>query len=198
MALSYHSMEVLVGQLLYTMFITNNHASFHLWWRERLIKYQKVLKYYDQGCRSKIQIVGKRWEAVEIENTTRFAWRLWFLQLPIGLSCNKFTLGPIAKTYPQHSNCKRCCWFTFSDQYLGNYMFYMLLYFKAINWIHQIIFCYFKSSRLKKVFLKFSQNSQENICTKVSFLIKLQAWDLHFYQKSDSGTFVLLEILWNF
>ena len=28
----------------------------------------------------------------------------------------------------------------------------------------------------KSVFLKFSQNSQENICSRVSFLIKLQAW----------------------
>ena len=28
---------------------------------------------------------------------------------------------------------------------------------------------------LKKVFLKISQNSQENICARVSFLIKLQA-----------------------
>ena len=31
---------------------------------------------------------------------------------------------------------------------------------------------------LKKVFLEISQNSQENTCFIVSFLIKLQAWDL--------------------
>ena len=30
----------------------------------------------------------------------------------------------------------------------------------------------------KRLFLKFSQNSQENTCARVSFLIKLQAWDL--------------------
>ena len=39
-----------------------------------------------------------------------------------------------------------------------------------------------RSSRLdvfvEKVFLKILQNSQENTCTKVSFLIKLQAWGL--------------------
>ena len=29
------------------MFITNNHASFHLWWEEHLLKYQKVSKYCD-------------------------------------------------------------------------------------------------------------------------------------------------------
>ena len=30
----------------------------------------------------------------------------------------------------------------------------------------------------KKVFLAISQHSQENICARVSFLIKLEAWDL--------------------
>ena len=37
-------------QLVYTMFITNNHDSFHLWWKEHLAKHQKVQKYYDQDC----------------------------------------------------------------------------------------------------------------------------------------------------
>ena len=31
---------------------------------------------------------------------------------------------------------------------------------------------------VKKVFLEMSQNSQENSCSRVSFLIKLQAWGL--------------------
>ena len=33
---------------------------------------------------------------------------------------------------------------------------------------------------VKKVFLKISQNSEENICARVSFLIKLQTWGLTF------------------
>ena len=42
-------------QLVYTMFITYNHASFHLWWEEDLLKYQKsqniiVNHFYDQLC----------------------------------------------------------------------------------------------------------------------------------------------------
>ena len=37
-------------QHLYTMFITTIHASFHLWWKEHLVKYQKVSKYYDHSC----------------------------------------------------------------------------------------------------------------------------------------------------
>ena len=32
------------------MYITNNHASFHLWWKKSLVKYQKVLKYYVHDC----------------------------------------------------------------------------------------------------------------------------------------------------
>ena len=32
------------------MFITNNHASFHLWWKENLLIYQNVSKYYEHGC----------------------------------------------------------------------------------------------------------------------------------------------------
>ena len=33
-------------------------------------------------------------------------------------------------------------------------------------------------SSVKKMFIEVSKNSQENICTRVSFLIKLQASDL--------------------
>ena len=40
----------LVIQLVYTMFITNNHDSFHLYWQKILVKYQKILKYYGQDC----------------------------------------------------------------------------------------------------------------------------------------------------
>ena len=33
------------------MFISNNHPSFHLWWKEILVKYWKVSKYYGTDCR---------------------------------------------------------------------------------------------------------------------------------------------------
>ena len=32
------------------MFITNNHDSFQLWWKENFIKHEKVSKYYGQDC----------------------------------------------------------------------------------------------------------------------------------------------------
>ena len=39
-----------MSQFLYTMFITNNDALFHLWWKENLAKYQKVSKFYIHEC----------------------------------------------------------------------------------------------------------------------------------------------------
>ena len=33
----------------------------------------------------------------------------------------------------------------------------------------------------KKVFLEISENSQENACARVSFLIKFQVWGLQLY-----------------
>ena len=44
----------------------------------------------------------------------------------------------------------------------------------------------------KNVVLKFLQNSQENTCVGVSFLIKLQALGLQLYLKRDSGVGVFL------
>ena len=42
---------------------------------------------------------------------------------------------------------------------------------------------------LKKVYLEISQNSQENTCATVSFLIKLQACN---FIKKETGTVVFL------
>ena len=37
-------------QFVYTMFITNNHDSFQLWWKEKSVKHQKVSKFCHQDC----------------------------------------------------------------------------------------------------------------------------------------------------
>ena len=46
---------------------------------------------------------------------------------------------------------------------------------------------------VKKVFLEISQNSQENTCARVSFLIKLQAWPATFL--TEHLWWLLLRIL---
>ena len=51
---------------------------------------------------------------------------------------------------------------------------------------------------IKKVLLKISQNSQENTCARVSFLMNLQVLGLQRYEKRKSGTCVSLWILWYF
>ena len=40
---------------------------------------------------------------------------------------------------------------------------------------------------IKKVFLEFSQNSQENTCARVPFLIKLQVSSCNFIKKETPG-----------
>ena len=41
-------------QHAYFIFITNNHAPFHIWQRKNLVKFQKVSKYNDHDCSIKI------------------------------------------------------------------------------------------------------------------------------------------------
>ena len=36
------------------MFVSNNRASFHLWWKENSVKHQNVWKYYANDCRQKL------------------------------------------------------------------------------------------------------------------------------------------------
>ena len=43
-------MRQFVRQLVYTMYIIDNGASFYLWWKENLVKHQKVSKYYENDC----------------------------------------------------------------------------------------------------------------------------------------------------
>ena len=38
-------------ELVYTIFISINRASFHLWWKKNLLKHQKGSKYFESGCR---------------------------------------------------------------------------------------------------------------------------------------------------
>ena len=46
----------LVGLLVYTMFISNNRATFHLWWKENFVKHQKVSEYHENDCGNYPQI----------------------------------------------------------------------------------------------------------------------------------------------
>ena len=56
-----------------------------------------------------------------------------------------------------------------------------LLTYLSFYWLY--IEAVIRGVLLKKVFLEISQNSQENSCARVSFLIKLQASISNFFQK---------------
>ena len=56
-------------------------------------------------------------------------------------------------------------------------------YFTNTIMISSIMFCVAQRCSVKKLFLKISQNSQENTCARVSFLIKLQAQACNFIIK---------------
>ena len=72
-------------QLVYTMFISHNRASFHLWWKENLLKHQKVSKYYESGCNNllKENVVSlyTRWKALSCKLLIwLFKDQLWNIQ----------------------------------------------------------------------------------------------------------------------
>ena len=54
------------------MFVSNNRPSFHLWWKENLVKHQKVSKYYETDCSSRL---FSGWK--EISKTSIGKWNFW-------------------------------------------------------------------------------------------------------------------------
>ena len=76
-------------------------------------------------------------------------------------------------------------WLVHRKQIRTPYNILVQYLFNSIEAAIRVVLC-------KKVFLKISQNSQENTCAKVSFLIKLQAWQKnHFYRTLLDGCFWL-------
>ena len=75
-------------------------------------------------------------------------------------------------------------WFCSTNILIWSLYLFMM---EAVSWWCSVIM----------VLLEILQNSQENICARVSLLITLQASDLQLYEKRDSGTDVFLWILWN-
>ena len=72
-----------VRQLVYTMFISNSRTIFHLWWKENLVKHEKVSKYYEDDCRSnkgfRAQWNNTFWisQCFQIQNQKMGTWRMY-------------------------------------------------------------------------------------------------------------------------
>ena len=54
----------------YTMFITNNYTSSHLWWKGIWVKYQIASKYYVHDCSNEFH-----WENNILSNAKHFIYR---------------------------------------------------------------------------------------------------------------------------
>ena len=67
--------------------------------------------------------------------------------------------------------------------------YYLLLAFKSTS------AAVVRMCSVKKVFLEISQNSQENTCAKVSFLIKLHAMACNFIKKENLAQVCSCEFL---
>ena len=78
-------------QLLYTMFISNNRTSFHLWCMESLAKHEKVSKYYENKC------------SVAFHVTLHFSWLVSIWNATLGWS------GLVTEHNGRHSNVIESC-----------------------------------------------------------------------------------------
>ena len=139
-------------QLVYIKFITNNHDSFHLWWKEISIKHQKVSKYCGQDCILidilKIQIkneqsrlcwtFAKYWQWVssqkEILIKQDSKWKSLFIKINIVQTKVAFDQTVTAKT--DNKSIVRCLVLSHGS-FLSIFVLISKLYTK---WNHKIIF----------------------------------------------------------
>ena len=105
-------------QLAYIMFISNNRAPFHLWWKEKFLEHWKVPKYYETDC--KFIIISSNLAEKKIG--------LKFIQIQV---CHEVELGQLP--LGQITNCK----ITFFDKVI--YHYFSLLYGIVVK--STLLFC---------------------------------------------------------
>ena len=81
-------------QLIYTMFTSNNRASFHFWWKENLLKHQGVWKYYEDDCSTSGGVVGiigvVRDSSINVFISTKTKWGIYLWKHSIFKDINNF------------------------------------------------------------------------------------------------------------
>ena len=70
-----------MSQLIYTMFISNNQALFHLWWKQNLVKHKKISKCYQNDFRTLVHIIIGQTNKDTMARTwtTVLYWHKYFL-----------------------------------------------------------------------------------------------------------------------
>ena len=71
----------LVRQLIYTIFISNSHDSFHLWWKKNSVKNQKVSKYYDKDFLKNFLLLFMSLSTTPILKNSHFWAKSYFIFL---------------------------------------------------------------------------------------------------------------------
>ena len=143
-----------------------------------------------------------------------FLWHtlhiFWLQNAKVNINYLINSLGLIGKSLKGRIHCENffstISWNTVSGSFHETWNTFMKYFYFSIQNSEAV----FQTCSVKKVFLEISQNSQENTYTRVSFLIKLQAWGQNlFFNKvaglrpatlliKVSGTGDFLWILWNF
>ena len=95
-------------QLIYIMLITNNHASFHLYWKQNLLIYQIVWNYYEHSCLQNFLLLFMSLLTVLIVKSSHILAGICFIFLKnvADQTWNTFNI----KFGPQLKDRERCYW----------------------------------------------------------------------------------------
>ena len=70
----------LLSQIVFAIFISNNHVPFHLLWKKHLVKYLQVPKQFDHGYRKKLAKITKVKKNKTIAKEKYFWFQTWVCQ----------------------------------------------------------------------------------------------------------------------
>ena len=68
-------------QLVYTILISNNRPSFHLWWKENLVKLQQISKYYEKDCLHIFLLLLMSWLKTKFVKKSHICGKIYFIFL---------------------------------------------------------------------------------------------------------------------
>ena len=63
------------------MFTSNNRISYHLWWKETLVKDQKVSKYYENDCLQNLFLLFMSLLTARTVKSSHIQARIYFIFL---------------------------------------------------------------------------------------------------------------------
>ena len=151
------------------MFISNNRASFHLSWKENLVKHQRVSKHYENDCRQtqhNLSVVGKN--PSRCHNLMTFNLILQLAEWLKGyIDKTIFANSAFHTSFRQFRFVRKACktsneMFNLKAKNVDLPVVYVLCFRK---YSPPVLFC----AGIRNKVLEISQNSQESTCARASF-----------------------------